>query len=90
MHAETHQVGKPIDSRVVLDLLTSVLGVGDADGCDVPLADMALDDDLSIYHLWEAVLEEFGGRSTGNLALDVLRPRTLGELAAVFDDALRS
>ena len=73
----------------MLDLIASVVGI---DATGVPhgsLADLELDDDLSTLHLWDAVVEEFGERCTGNLELDGTRPTTLGELAVLFEGALR-
>jgi hypothetical protein len=89
MPAETHQVNEPVDARVVLDLLTSILGVDPAGAAHLALDDVELDDHLSILHLWAAVVEEFGERSLGELELECAGPTTLGALAAAFAGSLR-
>lgn len=87
MPAETHQLGEGIDLDVVLGLVTAILGT-EPDATDVSLADLELDDDVSILHLWSAIVEELGERSVGELELDEQPPATLGELATLFHDTL--
>ena len=89
MPAETRQVRDPVDARWVLDLLTSVVGVDPADAAHLALVDLELSDDLSILDLWAAVVEEFGGRSIGELDLEGTQPTTLAQLAAAFFGSLR-
>jgi hypothetical protein len=86
MPAETHQRCEPIGVEDVAGLLACVIGLDAEQAADVPLADLHLDDDLSILHLWDVVVEEFGERSIGDLDLDLdqTRPCTLGELAELF------
>lgn len=87
MPAETHQLGEGIDRDVVLDLIATIVGT-DVDAADETLASLELEDDVSILHLWSAVVEELGERSVGELELDEQLPATLGELAALFHDTL--
>lgn len=87
MPAETHQLGEEIDLDVVLDLVTAIVGV-DVDAAGTSLTELELDDDVSILHLWSAVVEELGERSVGELELDEQPPATLGELATLFHDTL--
>ena len=44
---------------------------------------------MSVVHLWAAVVAEVGERSIGELKLEGAWPTTLGELAAVFRESLR-
>lgn len=90
MPAETHQRSEPVDVGAVLDLLACVVGLDAPRAVDAPLAELELDDDLAILHLWDAVVEEYGERSMGDLDLDGSRPSTLGELADLFTRELLS
>jgi hypothetical protein len=90
MPAETHQRSEAVDVGTVLDLLSCVVGLDAPRAADAPLAELELDDDLSILHLWDAVVEEYGERSVGDLELDGTRPTTLGELADLFTRELSS
>lgn len=90
MPAETHQRSEAVDVGAVLDLLTCVVGLDAPRAADAPLTALELDDDLSILHLWDAVVEEYGERSVGDLELDGTRPTTLGELADLFTRELSS
>lgn len=90
MPAETHQLTEAADEAAVLDLLALVVGADPEDAADLPLAGLELDDDLSLLHLWSAVVDELGERSVGELDLGDERPATLRELAALFHDALSS
>ncbi len=89
MPGETHQRSEAVEVGAVLELLACVVSL-DAPHVDTPLAELELDDDLSILHLWEAVVEEYGERGTGDLELDATRPATLGELADLFTRELSS
>ena len=84
MPAETHQLGEPVGVAAVLDLLACVVGLDPGQAAATPLADLELDDDLAILHLWDAVVEEFAERGIGELARDETWPFTLGELAELF------
>jgi hypothetical protein len=86
--AETNRLRDPADARMVLDLVSSVLGVNNADAAHLALVDLELDD-FSIVHLWAAVVEEFGESPFGELEPEGSWPTTLGELAAVFTRSLR-
>jgi hypothetical protein len=88
MPAETHQLTDERDADSVLDLLAAVLGADPRDAAEARLPALGLDDDLSVLHLWELVVEEFGERSVGEFEPGDERPATLGELAALFSDAL--
>ena len=92
MPAETHQFIEDLDVDKVLELLVILVGV-DAEPTDDPggidLGPLGLDDDGTALHLWEAVEEEYGERSVGELDLDDEPPATLGELAELFHLALR-
>lgn len=90
MPAETHQHSEPVSVDAVLDLLACVASLDAGRAADARLTDLELDDDLSILHLWDAVVEEFGERSIGELDLDEIRPATLGELAERFTRELGS
>lgn len=89
MPAETHQQRDPIDVEGVLDLLASLVGVDAICTESALLTDLHLDDDLSILHLWEAVVEECGERCVGELDLEEPRPVSLPELAQWFAGHLR-
>lgn len=91
MPAETHQHGERTDRGAVLDLLVAVVGIDVADAAACRLAELGLDDDLAILHLWAMVAEEFGERTVGDFDLDLVgdRPTTLGDLVELFDEALR-
>jgi hypothetical protein len=86
MPAETHQRSEAVGVEDVASLLECVIGLHAGQAAEIPLDDLHLDDDLSILHLWDAVVEEFGERSIGDLGLefDETRPSTLGELAELF------
>lgn len=92
MPAETHQFIEDLDVDKVLELLVILVGV-DAEPTDDPggidLGPLGLDDDGAVLHLWDAVAEEYGERSVGELDLDDEPPATLGELAELFHLALR-
>lgn len=94
MPAETHTRTERIDADTVLDLLACAVGIDDGRGgvplAEVPLADLELDDDLAILDLWESVAEELGERALGDLDLEGTLPATLGGLAELFEEALRS
>lgn len=90
MPAETHQRSEAAGAEAVLDLLACVVGLDADRAAEAPLADLELSDDLSILHLWDAVVEEYGERSVGDLDLDGGRPSTLGELADLFARELTS
>ncbi len=90
MPAETHQRSEAVGAEAVLDLLACVLGLDADRAAEAPLADLELSDDLSILHLWDTVVEEYGERSVGDLDFDGSRPSTLGELAALFTRELTS
>lgn len=90
MPAETHQLTERVDARAVLDFLACALGIDPTGAADVSLAALQLDDDLSIVDLWESVVEEFGERALGDLDLDGTPPATLGEIAELFGESLRS
>ena len=89
MNSETRLRHDPIDARIVLDLVSSVLGVDGVNAAHLALVDLELDDEVSVVHLWAAVVAEFGKRSIGELELEGAWPTTLGELAAVFTESLR-
>ena len=89
MPAETHQKSDDTDAAAVLDLLAAVAGIDSHDAATVRLADLELDDDLSILHLWAMVAEEYGERALGDLDFDGERPATLGGLAELFVEALQ-
>ncbi|HEY8523708.1 MAG TPA: hypothetical protein VIL48_02010 [Acidimicrobiales bacterium] len=96
MPAETHQHREHTDAGAVLDFLATVVEVDPAEADEVRLADIGLDDDLSILRLWDMAVEEFAERTVGDVDpddlqrdLDADRPATLAELAQVFDEALR-
>ena len=89
MPAETHQRTDELDTGTILDFFATIVGV-DRDGADdLQLSTLQIEDELSILHLWALVVEEFGERSVGDLSLEDEPPATLGELAALFHDALR-
>lgn len=90
MPAETHQRSEAVGVEAVLDLLACVVGLDADRAAEAPLADLELGDNLSILHLWDAVVEEYGERSVGDLDLDESRPSTLGELADLFTRELTS
>lgn len=85
MPAETHQLSDHAGTEAVLDFLLDTVGASDP---GVELAALDLDDDLSVLHLWRCAAEEFGERSLGDLDLDDGRPRTLAELADLFEAEL--
>ena len=87
MPAETHQHSDPPTASAVLDLIGAVL-IGsdgsDLDG-DLPLAGLGIDSDPVLLDLFDAVREEYGERTLGDVDLDELRgAATLGELAGVL------
>ncbi|MCB0976552.1 MAG: hypothetical protein KDB02_03755 [Acidimicrobiales bacterium] len=86
MPAETHQFGNDVDTGLILELLATLVGVddGDADLGGIPLDSVGVDDDVAVLHLWDAVAEEYGERSVGEVELDGELPSTLGELAELF------
>lgn len=88
MPAETHQLRESVSVDDVLDLLATVLDVSAPDPGVVTLADLGVDDDLALVHLWRAVVEELGERATGELDMDE-RPLTLSQLAVAFHRCLR-
>jgi hypothetical protein len=88
--AETHQRSEAVGFDGVLDLLACVVGLDALRAAKAPLADLELDDDLAVLHLWAAVVEEYGERSVGDLDLDGARPATLGDLADLFTRELTS
>ena len=92
MPAETHQRSEAVGVEAVLDLLACVVGLDADRAAEAPLAGLELSDDLSVLHLWDAVVEEYGERSVGDLDLDLdgSRPSTLGELADLFTRELTS
>ncbi|MGE3447800.1 MAG: hypothetical protein AB7H92_09505 [Microbacteriaceae bacterium] len=90
MPAETHQRSEAVGVDAVLDLLACVVGLDAPRAAQARLADLELDDDLSVLHLWDAVVEEYGERSVGDLDLDGTRPATLGDLADLFARELTS
>ena len=90
MPAETHQRSEAVGAEDVLDLLACVVGLDVGPAAEASLADLELSDELSILHLWEVVVEEYGERSIGDLDLDGSRPSTLGELADLFTRELTS
>ena len=83
MPAETHQRSETVGIDAVVDLLAYVVGL-EPGRQDAPLGELELDDDLSIVHLWAAVVDEFGERSVGDLDFEGARPFTLRELAELF------
>lgn len=87
MPAETHQRRAAVSVSEICDLLVSVLGLGDPCGQadDVRLAEVGCDEDLVLFDLWDAAVEEFGERTIGEPDLDDLRDvTTLGELACLI------
>lgn len=94
MPAETHQRSEVVGVDALLDLLACVVGLDAPRAAQARLADLELDDDLSVLHLWDAVVEEYGERSVGDLDLDLhldgTRPATLGDLADLFTRELTS
>jgi hypothetical protein len=88
MPAETHQLREPVERAAVVEYLAVVVGVEVAGAADVELVRLGLDDDLAILDLWTCAVEEFGERCVGALELDDRRPRTLGELADLFGEAV--
>lgn len=88
MPAETHSQRELIDVGIVLGFLSCELDVDPDDADSSTLEELAVDDDLSILHLWESVAEEFGERTLGELELPDRRPRTVADLASVFHEAL--
>jgi hypothetical protein len=89
--AETHTSGESVDTDAILDLVAALVGFDpDPDAArEVRLAELELDDDLALLHLWSAVAEEFAERSLGNFDPLDSRPLTLGELLEAVRDALR-
>ncbi|MCD9622262.1 hypothetical protein [Rhabdothermincola salaria] len=86
MPAETHQHRDQVTSDDVLELLLVVLEVPDRSsaGADTELGEVGIDSDLALLDLWDAIVEEFGERTLGEIDLDDLRAaHTVGELAEV-------
>ena len=50
----------PVDAPIVLDLVSSVLGVDGADADHLAPVGVELDDEMSFVHLWAAVVAESG------------------------------
>lgn len=89
MPAETHQFGNDVDAGLILDLLVTLVGVEEDEGAaDLPLGSVGVDDDVAVLHLWDAVAEEYGERSVGEVELEGELPATLGELAELFHGQL--
>ena len=89
MPAETHSRREPVDVGTVLDVIASVIGIDPDAAADRRLTELELDDELAMFHLWDAVVEELGERAVGELEpLGAARPVTPGELAEVFHAAL--
>lgn len=88
MPAETHSHREELDLEMVVDLLANELELDDDDPAGLALADLGVDDELSVLHLWGPVAEEFGERTLGELELPDRPPSTLGDLARLFHDAL--
>lgn len=88
MPAETHSHREELDVELILDFLANELELDDDDPAILSLDGLGVDDDLSLLHLWDAVSEEFGERTLGELELPERRPVTLGDLAGTFLDAL--
>lgn len=82
--AETHQRSDPIDVECVLDLLAGLVGMDVTSAESALLADLRLDDDLSILYLRDAVVEEYGERCIGDLDFEGPRAASLIELAQLF------
>ena len=57
MPAETHQQSEPSVSAPCSTSLACVVGIDPARAADAPLANLELDDDLTILHLWDAVTD---------------------------------
>jgi hypothetical protein len=88
MPADSHARHDVADVRTVLDLVTSVLGL-ELDGAEtVALAEVEVEDDLTVLHLWSAVVEELGDRSCADFEPPDPLPATLGELVTAFHEAL--
>ncbi len=88
MPAETHSHREELDVELILDFLANELELDDDDPAILSLDGLGVDDDLSLLHLWDAVSEEFGERTLGELELPERPPVTLGDLAGTFLDAL--
>jgi hypothetical protein len=91
--AETHRVRyEPVDASAVLGLIWALAGPpaekGEADP-DTSLCDLALDDDLAKFELWDAAVEEFAERTVAEPDLDeLLAAKTAGALAEAILSSL--
>jgi hypothetical protein len=87
MPAETHTHHDAVDAPAVIDLIWDfVRGPHDADEPDpgALLAEVDLEDDLALLHLWDMVVDELAERAVAEPDLGDLRAAsTVGELADV-------
>lgn len=86
MPAETHQHGRPPTLTEITELVVALLGVTRHD------VDQRLDAlciaDLEIICLWEAVADEHGERSLGDLDFDLAHEaETVADLIDAFSSA---
>jgi len=88
MPAETHRQGDPVAEDAVLEFLACLIGVDPESAAAAPLARFDLDNELSIVALWQAIHDEFGERSLGDVDLDDEVPATLGDIARLAHQTL--
>lgn len=93
MPAETHQEREPVEAVAVLELIGSLLASTDSAADlapETPLEAVGLDDDVSIFRLWDAVSDEFAERSLAEPDIhDLHAAETIGELADAIVRSLR-
>jgi hypothetical protein len=91
--AESHRVRyEPVDASSVLDLIWALAtpptenAVADP---DTSLRDLAIDDELAKFEVWDAAMEEFAERAVGEPDLDeLLAATTAGALAEAILSSL--
>jgi hypothetical protein len=72
----------------VLSFVAGLVGADPEGAATAPLAQFDLDNELSIVALWEAIADEFGERSLGDVDLDGEVPVTLGDIARLAHQTL--
>lgn len=88
MPAETHSHREAVSVETVLDCMATIIGLDPEGVGERSLDELGLEDDLAVLHLWDAVVDELGERSTGELEPLEPAPATLGELAVAFHEGL--